>query len=258
VTALILTYHAVEEGPAPLCFPPKAFRAHLDAIAEAEAEVLTVAEMAAALHDGDLPDRAVAITFDDGFRSIIEHAAPMLHARSLPATVFAVSGHLGGENDWPTQPKRAPRRPLATAEELSELVGEGWEIGCHGLSHAPLAGATPGTLDRELIDARRQLAEATGADVRSFAFPYGAVPGDGARDILAHHYAAAVTTELGPVRPDSDVLALPRIETHYIRRGDLLLRSIEGTLDTYLGARRRLAKVRRVLRRDYVADGKSS
>jgi peptidoglycan/xylan/chitin deacetylase (PgdA/CDA1 family) len=256
VTALILTYHAVEDGPVPLCFPPKAFRAHLDAIAEAEAEVLTVSEMAAALHDGDLPDKAVAITFDDGFRSVVEHAAPMLHARSLPATVFAVSGHLGGENDWPSQPKRAPRRPLATAEELSELVAEGWEIGCHGQRHAPLSGATPGTIDHELIDARKELAKATGADVRAFAFPYGALPSDDARDILAHHYAAACTTDLGPVRPDSDVLALPRIETHYVRRADLLRRAIEGTLDTYIGARRRLAKARRVLRRDYVAGGK--
>jgi peptidoglycan/xylan/chitin deacetylase (PgdA/CDA1 family) len=256
VTALILTYHAVEDGPAPLCFPPKAFRAHLDAIAEAEAEVLTVSEMAAALHDSDLPDRAVAITFDDGFRSVIEHAAPMLHARDLPATVFAVAGHLGGENDWPTQPKRAPRKPLATAEDLTALAAEGWEIGCHGLRHTPLSGASPGTLDKELIDARKQLAQATGADVRCFAFPYGSLPGADARDILSHHYAAACTTDLGPVRPDSDVLALPRVETHYVRRADLLQRALEGTLDTYLGARRRLAKARRVLRRDYVASGK--
>ena len=257
MTAIILTYHAVEDGPAPLCFPPKAFRAHLDAIADAEAEVLTVREMAAALHDSELPDRAVAITFDDGFRSIIEHAAPMLRARSLPATVFAVAGHLGGENDWPSQPKRAPRRPLAGAEELAELAAEGWEIGCHGLRHMPLGGASPGTIDRELIDARKELARATGADVRSFAFPYGSVPGDGARDVLAHHYAAACTTDLGAVRADSDVLALPRIETHYVRRADLVRRAIEGTLDTYLGARRHLARARRVLRRDYVAGGKS-
>jgi len=257
VTALILTYHAVEDGPAPLCFSPKAFRAHLDAIAEAEAEVITVSELAAALHDSDLPDRAVAITFDDGFRSVVEHAAPMLHARSLPATVFAVAGHLGGENDWPTQPKRAPRRPLASAEDLTELVAEGWEIGCHGLRHAPLAGASPGTLDKELIDARRDLAQATGTEVRAFAFPYGALPGADGRDILAHHYAAACTTDLGRVRSDSDVLALPRVETHYVRRPDLLRRAIDGTLDTYLGARRRLARARRVLRRDYVAGGKS-
>lgn len=257
MSALILTYHAVEEGPAPLCFGPKAFRAHLDAIAEADAEVLTVSEMAAALHDGDLPERAVAITFDDGFRSVIENAAPMLHARDLPATVFAVSGHLGGENDWPTQPRRAPRKPLATADELAALVAEGWEIGCHGMRHAPLGPATPGTLDKELIDARKELARATGADIRTFAFPYGSLPGDDARDILAHHYAAACTTDLGPVRADSDVLALPRIETHYVRRADLLRRALDGTLDTYLGARRRLARARRVLRRDYVAGGKS-
>ena len=45
-SALILTYHAVEPGPAPLCVDPGVFREHLAALADAGATVLTVSQMA--------------------------------------------------------------------------------------------------------------------------------------------------------------------------------------------------------------------
>ncbi len=39
---------------------------------------------------GDLPTRAVSITFDDGYRDALEVAAPMLERYGLPATFFLV------------------------------------------------------------------------------------------------------------------------------------------------------------------------
>lgn len=251
MSVVILTYHAVEDGPAPLCVGPKLFRAHLDAIAKSEATVLTVAELAERLAARALPERAVAITFDDGLHSVVEEAAPMLHARGMRATVFAVAGHLGGENDWPTQPARAPRRRLATGEELAKLVDEGWEVGSHGFDHAPLDGAEGSRLDRELSGSRRRLEELIEAPVTSFALPYGAPPSGAARELLASEYAVACTTELDGVGANADPLALPRVEVHYVRRPDLLARALDGSLSTYLHARRLGARARRLVLRDY-------
>ena len=64
VTAVVLTYHAVEDGPAPLCVEPELFRAQLDCLVDVGAETLTISALAACLRDGSLPARAVAITFD--------------------------------------------------------------------------------------------------------------------------------------------------------------------------------------------------
>ncbi|MGI8593479.1 MAG: polysaccharide deacetylase family protein [Solirubrobacteraceae bacterium] len=249
MTALILTYHAIEEGPAPLCVAPRVFRAHLDAIAGSGAEVLTVSELVERMDE--LPERAVAITFDDGFRSVVEEAAPLLDARRMPATVFAVAGHLGADNGWPTQPPNALRRPLASGAELAALVDEGWEIGSHGLDHAPLTGAAGVLLQRELVTSRERLEAIVHAPVRSYAYPYGALPGPEGRLAVEHEYAAACTTELGGVQNGADPHALPRLEVHYVRRPDLLGRALDGSLTTYLNARRLGARARRMIRRDY-------
>ena len=255
MSVLILTYHAIEDGPPPLCVAPATFGAHLDAIAGSGAEVLTLASLAERIAQRELPERAVAITFDDGLRSVVREAAPMLGARGMPATVFAVAGHLGGQSDWPTQPPKAPRRPLASSDELIGLADRGWEIGCHGFDHAPLTGATGAELERELVTARERLEAAVGRPVTSLAYPYGALPGLEGRALVEREYAAACTTELGAVEEGADLHALPRVEVHYVRRPDLLSRAIEGKLSSYLTARRLGSRARRMVRPDYSPPG---
>src|SRR5262249_55751929 len=95
VSILVLMYHGVERRSGPLFVEPGLFAEHVAVIAESGLPVLTVGEVGALLRDGRLPARAVALTFDDGFASVVEHAAPLLHERGLRATVFCVTGHLG-------------------------------------------------------------------------------------------------------------------------------------------------------------------
>ena len=83
LTAVILTYHAIEDGPRPLCIEPALFGEHAAVIADSGAKTLTVLELGMALRDGALPERAVAITFDDGCESVVTNAAPLLAERGL-------------------------------------------------------------------------------------------------------------------------------------------------------------------------------
>lgn len=251
--ALILTYHAVEIGPAPLCIDPERFRAHLDCLDASGATTLTVAELAALLSAGGLPEHAVALTFDDGFRSVVEHAAPQLLARGMRATVFCVADHLGGMNDWPTQPPGAPRRRLADAAELAELARSGFEIGSHGTRHLPLATASDAELERELSDSRRSLEDAVGVSVRSFAYPYGVLPPGTARRLVERTYSAACGSTMAVARKASDPLALPRVDAHYLRRTALLRRAATGSLRGYIRGRGAAARARRAVIRDYAS-----
>lgn len=62
------------------------------------ANVVPLREALEALADGrDLPPRAVAITFDDGYRDNLEVAVPLLRRLGLPATFFLVPGLLSGD-----------------------------------------------------------------------------------------------------------------------------------------------------------------
>jgi peptidoglycan/xylan/chitin deacetylase (PgdA/CDA1 family) len=56
---------------------------------------VTFAQIADALDGGrELPRRAVAITFDDGFADLREHAFPVLQRAKFPATVFVATGYV--------------------------------------------------------------------------------------------------------------------------------------------------------------------
>jgi peptidoglycan/xylan/chitin deacetylase (PgdA/CDA1 family) len=237
MTALILTYHAVEDGPGPLCVASDRFRAQLDDLAELGAATMTVSRLAAALRGGTLPDRAVAITFDDGCASAVRTAAPDLVERGMTATFFCVAGHLGGWNDWPTQPASAPRLELASASELVELTRLGFEIGAHGMEHAPLGKAGAELARHELLDARSALEAAVGVPVRTVAYPYGALPSPAAAVLAADLYDAACTTRPARVLANCDPFALPRVDVHYVRQPALFRRAVAGGIGVYLRSR---------------------
>ncbi|MFL5820347.1 MAG: polysaccharide deacetylase family protein [Solirubrobacteraceae bacterium] len=248
--ALILVYHAIEPGPPPLCIPPEVFREHLDCLARAEARVVTLAALVDDIQAGRALGTCVAITFDDGFQSVVDHAAPLLAERGLPATMFCVAGHLGAHNDWATQPARVPVRPLASARSLATAAVRGFALGSHGMSHTPLAGAPASVLERELADSRAVLEAVTGAPVRWFAYPYGVIPSAAGGAAVAQTYDAACAAAPRPVHSGADLFALPRVDAHYLRRPSLFRAVLRG-LDSYLHIRRAAARVRRVGRRDF-------
>lgn len=236
--ALIVTYHAIEEGSSPLCIEPSLFRRHLDCLANLGATTMTVSELATALRAGELPPLAVAITFDDGCASAVRIAAPLLAERGQKATFFCVAGHVGGINDWPTQATGIPRLELAAADELAKLVVLGFEIGAHGMDHTPLRGLSAVDLDRQIREPRAKLEEAISAEVRCLAYPYGAMPDAAAAQVVADVYAAACATTLQRVTSSSDPFALPRVDAHYLRRRGIFRRVVSGRLDFYVRVRR--------------------
>jgi peptidoglycan/xylan/chitin deacetylase (PgdA/CDA1 family) len=251
MSAVILTYHAVEAGPEPLCIEPALFREHAAAIAASGAECLTVHELGEALGLGKLPDRAVAITFDDGCESVVTNGAPLLAEHGLRATVFCVAGYLGRANDWPGQRASAKRLRLASGDALAELAGAGYEIGSHGYEHAALNSVSEHLAAREIAGSKEALEAIVGTEVTSFAWPYGARPSDQVARLVESAYQAACSTNLARVDDDSQVLALPRIDAHYLRRTSLLRRVLEGSLDSYLGLRALGARIRRKVWKDY-------
>jgi peptidoglycan/xylan/chitin deacetylase (PgdA/CDA1 family) len=256
--AIILTYHSVEAGPAPLCVHPELFREHMDAVQRSGLEVLTVAELADRLRRRALTARTVTITFDDGFRSVAANAAPILRERGLRATVFCVAGRLGGASDWPSARPDTHAADLADELELAGLVAQGVEIGAHGVQHEPLVGTDARVLRDEIAGSRTLLEERLAVNVTSFAYPYGAGPSPAAAQLVADTFDAACTTVLSTVGQQSDRLALPRIDVHYVRRPERFQRLLAGSLGPYLTLRRVGAEARRLGRRDYAVQAAPS
>jgi peptidoglycan/xylan/chitin deacetylase (PgdA/CDA1 family) len=250
--ALVLAYHTIEAGPAPLCIEPSTFEEHLDVIDESPAKPVSLVELADRIRQG-LTDPCVALTFDDGFASVVEVAAPMLAARGIPGTIFCVAGHLGGRNDFVTDPPGTPKRRLATAEQLAGLDRNGLEVGSHGVEHVPL-GSVEGdaaALRREIVESRELLEQRIGRPVAWFASPYADPPGPRGRSLIEQTYEGACGGGTRPVPAGADPHELPRIDAHYVRNPAVLRWVLRGR-GGYLPLRRLGGRLRRTVRSDYV------
>ena len=102
-------------------------------------------------------------------------------------------------------------RALTTAE-LRELAGSGvFSIGAHTLSHAPLPELTQSEKAVEIAGSRRRCEEILGRKVDTFAYPFGELDVEAREEARRAGFRLACSTVRGPVRPDSDRFALPRV-----------------------------------------------
>jgi peptidoglycan/xylan/chitin deacetylase (PgdA/CDA1 family) len=100
--AQILVYHRVNEERDPYFagLPPDVFDRQMEYVAS-RFHVLPLRELVAALQARALPSRAVAVTFDDGYRDNFLHAFPILRRHAIPATVFLATSAIGtGAQLW--------------------------------------------------------------------------------------------------------------------------------------------------------------
>ncbi len=124
----------------------------------------------------------VAVTFDDGFRSVIDRGLPILSHYGFVATVFVPTDYVGrrGPADWPTLdrwiggPHEDELAPMSWSD-LSVLVEQGWEIGSHTCSHPRLGGLDSTPMFGELAKSRQACEQTLDIDCTSIAYPYGDV-----------------------------------------------------------------------------------
>jgi len=202
---LILMYHRLAEVPGNrMCVTPSRFAEQMTWLKRRGLRGVGVGTLIDAMRAGRQRG-LVGITFDDGFDNLVETALPVLLRHGFTATMFIVSGLLGGTNEW----DGVPVWPLMSADQVRELAAAGMEIGSHGTTHLRLAGVAAKQLEAEVSGSRTSLRELTGAQIRGFAYPFGSMDAAARRAVrdAGYDYACAVwtpVTELG-------FMALPRM-----------------------------------------------
>lgn len=119
---LILMYHRIADtdgDPWAMCVTTHHFAEHLDVL-QKETHPISLRQLVRMLKDGNIPDRAVAVTFDDGYADNLYNAKPLLEQYNIPATVFVTSGYVGQKREfWWDELERILLRPGTIPEKLT-------------------------------------------------------------------------------------------------------------------------------------------
>jgi peptidoglycan/xylan/chitin deacetylase (PgdA/CDA1 family) len=166
----ILMYHYVEPWPADadqlrknLTVQPADFAAEMAYLHEQGYVTVSLYDLMSALALGQpLPARAVVLTFDDGYRTLPDYAAPAMAPYGYTGTVFVVT-QLMDENftqylTWP---------------QAEALYAAGWKIEPHTKTHALLEGASRAYQLYEMLGSVQTIQAHIGVMPRFFAYPYG-------------------------------------------------------------------------------------
>jgi peptidoglycan/xylan/chitin deacetylase (PgdA/CDA1 family) len=142
--------------------------------------------------------RNVSITFDDGCETDLLAAAPILRHAGFNATFFVTFGRLG-------------KPGYLSCEQLKELSAQGFEIGCHSMTHPYLTDLDKDGLSHEILDAKVQLEQIIGRPVNHFSCPGGRCDRRVVATARAAGYRSLATSRIQANSRNTDVLALGRV-----------------------------------------------
>jgi peptidoglycan/xylan/chitin deacetylase (PgdA/CDA1 family) len=175
----VLMYHKINDIPDnPTTVPIDRFDAQLTQVGELGYEVVGLdAVLDHYALGAPLPPRAVLITFDDGYRDIVENALPVLQAHGFPAVIFVPVAYMGDDSmplphEMPLA-ERGVRNRTLDWDLVRELDASGVRVESHGISHRPLAEVSLDEAVREIAVSKLKLEEELRRPVRAYAYVKG-------------------------------------------------------------------------------------
>ena len=201
---LVLCYHALSpDWPAALSTTPERF--------ERQLELLLRRGFVGSTFKRALTDpparRTLAVTFDDGYRSVLDLALPIMQRLGVPGSIYVPTAYIPerrplaweGTDRWLGGPHEHELAALGW-DELKELIELGWEVGPHSRTHPHLTRLGDAELAAELEDSRTECEQALGRTCDTLAYPYGDVDArvvDAAR-AAGYTAAAGLPERFGP------------------------------------------------------------
>ncbi len=200
----VLMYHVIAPAPpgatfAGLWVSPAALRAQVTALAKAGFHGVTLDAVLDGWAGKDtLPPHPVVLSFDDGYLSQGQEAGAILREQGWPGVLNLALHNL----DTPGG---------LSASRVKTMIGDGWEIDAHSLTHPDLTTLGAAALRREIAGSRTAIQERFGVPVNAFCYPAGRYNATAEAAVRAAGYRAATTVEDGVARASADRYALPRI-----------------------------------------------
>jgi len=204
VTAPILLYHHVSTSndtqDSRYNIPPEKFEEQIKWLFDNGYQTINVTDLYNLIaNGGEIPQRPVVITFDDGNIDIYNNAYPILKKYGFVATFFVVETYMNGKD-------------MVSTDQLKELIKNGWEIGSHSKSHAHLPSISEDQLPDEIRMSKLHLEDKLGVTINSFAYPFGEISDNVIRLTSNFGYKSAVGLGDAVTHSMNSIFYLARIE----------------------------------------------
>ena len=198
----ILMYHVLAPPPPGVSYPdlfvrPADFSAEMSWLAHHGYHAVTLDTVWSAWHaHGRLPSHPIVVSFDDGYRSDVGVALPVLEGHRWPGVLNLAWHNLGPHG--------------LRARGVRRLIHTGWEIDAHSLTHPDLTTVGAVQLRNEVAGSREEIRTMFHVPVDFFCYPAGRYDARVIAEVRSAGYFGATSTEYGLAHP-SDPYALDRI-----------------------------------------------
>jgi peptidoglycan/xylan/chitin deacetylase (PgdA/CDA1 family) len=177
-TLSILMYHKVNDLPDnPATVPVRKFDEQLTRLHELGYNIVGLDAVLDHYSLGAaLPEKAVLITFDDGYRDTLENALPILQQHGATAVIFIPVAYMEDKTPLPHETillQRGMQNPTLDWGLMRELDASGVRVESHGIAHRPLAEVSLDEAVREIAVSKLKLEEQLGRPVRAYAYVKG-------------------------------------------------------------------------------------
>jgi peptidoglycan/xylan/chitin deacetylase (PgdA/CDA1 family) len=204
----ILFYHRVSPERDELAVTPDRFAEQMRYLADEGHDVVDVLTATSMLAGGGPERKTVALSFDDGYLDVAEHALPVLAAYGFRATVFVAPAVIDGEATFGWY-ERQP--PLLDWDAIRALDREGiLSFEAHSLTHPNLLRLGDEEVRREIVDSKAALEARLERPVEAFSYPAGLFGERERRYVIEAGFRAAVSCEPGVNDAATDRFALRR------------------------------------------------
>jgi peptidoglycan/xylan/chitin deacetylase (PgdA/CDA1 family) len=207
--ATVFVYHKFNEPSSPsTSISSEILEAQLKYLKENAFHVVQLHEIVTYLKEGlKIPPRTVAITLDDGYKSVYEHAFPLLKKYDFAFTIFLYMEAIDSFSDY------------LTVDELREMKKYGKvTFGNHSFAHSRFARWPRDasqedylkSLEDDLLKSEKRFDELLGFKSEFYAFPYGEYNREFVELLRQRGYSAAFTQDPFNTGPATDRFLIPR------------------------------------------------
>ena len=205
--AVVLEYHHIsDKTPKSTSISPEKFNAQMDYLANNHFKIVSVIELAEKLRKGEaLPDKTVAISFDDSYATVYQAAFPLLKKRGWPFTFFINTAAVSTSSLF------------VTWDQLREMSHNGATIANHTMYHNHVPRLKEGETrsqwrertKTEIEQAQTTIEKEMGSAPKIFAYPFGEYDVE-VQKLLKELDFIAFGQQSGPLGSQADLQSVPR------------------------------------------------